>query len=191
MGRLIAPPAGTIGISTIEGHTGAFVKFGQRFMGATQEDAEWSHTFFVGYHGDVYQAMPSGMECVSIESYLAELEAGDKVKFVAIPELTEIDIERAVHYANVLVEEKRGYSWGTYLALFLRRIGFGAKWLRKAIASRKTLICSQAVDQIITQGAGYQLFRDGRSPLDVMPADYIVLLRESGRLREFELQEVM
>lgn len=178
---------GTIGISTIDGRVGAFVKFGQWFYGAGK-DSVWSHSFLVGEGDSVYQAMPNGMEKATLSGYLDELESGDQVMFIHVP-LTATQRINAVDIAEGMVARKVGYSFVSYLYLVLRRLGVRTKWLRNRIADSGQLICSQAVDQQLTL-AGWTVFNDGRASQDVVPADYVKLVREDARYSVIELASV-
>lgn len=182
-------PPGTIGLSTIEGHVGAFVKFGQWFMGASKRDAKWSHTFLVGSGDDVFQAMPGGAEKASLVAYLAEIEAGDEVAFIRVP-MTDEQAAAAVRVAEDLAARRVGYSFATYFYLFLRRIrcpfnGF----LRQRIARTDQLICSQLVDLCLTE-AGARVFIDGRARQDVIPADFGELMNTDPDIKTLARFEV-
>lgn len=168
-------PPGTVGLSTIEGHVGAFVKFGQRFMGAPAADAKWSHVFLVGHGDDVFQAMPNGAEKASLAEYLAETAAGDEIAFIHIP-ASEAQGARAVETAERLAAARVGYSFATYVYLFLRRLRVPLNgWLRRRIARTDRLICSQLVDLCLTE-AGVSVFDDCRARQDVIPADFAGLM---------------
>lgn len=168
-------PSGSVGMSTIEGHVGAFVKFGQRFLGKKRRDAKWSHVFLVGEGDKVYQAMPGGAEIASLAEYLAETAAGDEIAFLAFARTT-LEGQEAVRVAEDLAARRVGYSFWTYFYLFLKRLHAPFhRRLGRAIARTDQLICSQLVDHCLTQ-AGVRVFDDGRASLDVIPADFAELM---------------
>ncbi len=118
---------GTILLSTIDGRTGAFVKLGQRFMGAKKEDANWSHVAMIGEGGFVYEAMPPGVQRNPLSTYLDDLKRGDEVLFIDVP-LTPEQRRMAVEASDYFVAAKIGYSFGTYFELFLKRLGVNTKY---------------------------------------------------------------
>lgn len=175
----VSLPPGTVGLSTIDGHTGAFVKFGQRFLGAKKVDYRWSHAFLVGENNTVYEAMPAGIQHNSIQSYLDDLARGDEVMFINVP-LTNEQRERAVAIGDDLVDRKVGYSFLSYLYLTLRRLGLRTKGIRALIARTDNMMCSQTTDYILTE-VGYEVFADKRAYQDVIPSDFARLVREDNR----------
>lgn len=172
-------------LSTIDGRTGAFVRLGQLLMGASRADSKWSHSALVGPRGTVYEAMPAGMQQNSLQTYLDDLAAGDEVMFINVPLTPQqrINVQRA---ADGMVRNGIGYSFSSYLYLALKRLGLNSKWLRRRIADSSNVICSQACDVVLNR-AGWKTFDDGRSYLDIIPSDYVKLLREDSRYSVIEL----
>ena len=179
---------GTILLSTIDGRTGAFVRFAQWFMGASWADAKWSHVALVGDSGYVYEAMPAGMQRNKLQGYLDDLASGDEVMFINVPLSIEQRYE-VVRVGERLVADRVGYSFATYLYQFLKRIGFRTHWIRNKIADSRRLLCSQAVDHMLTT-VGWTVFDDGRSYLDVVPSDFVKLVREDVRYSVIDLTVV-
>jgi hypothetical protein len=64
------------------------------------------------------------------------------------------------------------YGFLTYvkLAASVARMPLTEAWLRRLISTRRDMICSQHVDQALSD-AGYHVFDDGRLPQDVVPAE--------------------
>lgn len=179
---------GMVGVSTIDGRVGAFVKFGQWFMGATRQDARWSHVFLVGYGDTVYEAMPAGMQRNTLSAYLADLDSGDEVMFLD-PPVTDQQRAATLVLAQDLVDRRVGYSFVSYAYLFLRRCGVRTAWLRDRIGDIGNMMCSQTVDYVLS-AAGVDVFRDGRAWQDVIPADFAVLARTDSRFPVVELDRV-
>jgi hypothetical protein len=69
------------------------------------------------------------------------------------------------------------YNWADYADIAAWRAGLHLPWIRDAMASVKTMICSQFVDQSCLDG-GRHLFTDGRAAGDVTPADLADLITE-------------
>jgi hypothetical protein len=64
------------------------------------------------------------------------------------------------------------YGFLTYLKLAAGafRMRLTEAWLRKALSTRRDMICSQLADQALAD-AGHHVFDDGRLPQDVVPAE--------------------
>lgn len=64
------------------------------------------------------------------------------------------------------------YGFLTYVKLCasILRMPATEAWLRRLIGTRRDMICSQHIDQALTD-AGYHVFHDGRLPQDVVPAE--------------------
>jgi hypothetical protein len=67
------------------------------------------------------------------------------------------------------------YAWDDYFALALHRFGISDPALMRKIATTKSLICSQLVDESYRQG-GIQLFNNKRWPGYVTPADLAAVI---------------
>ncbi len=160
------PKAGDFGLSIIEGRTGALVNLGQAIL---RDSAEFTHAFIILDDGNVLEAMPGGARITSLKDYV---ESDRKIMFARWP-LSDENRRAIVHVARAM--EGTGYSFGTYLYLALRRLGWDSAWLRKKIKSRGKQICSQLVD-FVYQAAGVHLFNDGRANSFVTPGDLNRLL---------------
>jgi hypothetical protein len=167
------PKPGDIGFSIIKGGVGLFVSLGQTIL---HDSSEFTHVFVVLEDGMVGQAMPGGFEIVPLSNYT---DRNERLAF-AHPDLTEEQRLAITSEAKKVVGV--GYSFLTYGYLALRRLGFKCGWLKKRVANRGELICSQAVD-LIYQRAGVQLFDDGRGNLEVTPGDLFRLSYENGWLK--------
>lgn len=173
-------PPGTIGLSTIDGKLGGFVRLGQRFLGEPDARAKWSHSFLVGEGDDVFQAMPGGAERATLGEYLEEVRDGDEVMFLWPAGMSPDRGHRAVVAAEALVARHVGYSFLTFVYLFAARLRSPlAGWLRRRVEDTGDMICSQFVDYALRR-AGVDLFPD-RGDQDVVPADFAGLA-EVGRL---------
>lgn len=161
------PPPASFGLSTVEGHTGAFIRFGQWFTGRRPNGVHFTHAFLVLDDGEIIEAGPDGAGYGDLEDYLDDLDAGDDVLFVDLG-LDEVERERVIMAAETLAG--RGYSFLTYVYLFALRAGLPSEWLRRRVANTQRLICSQLVDEAYRL-AGIHLFNDGREPQNVTPGD--------------------
>lgn len=114
------------------------------------------------------QAMPRGAEYVPLSAakhftagcvYVRPDYAGGAEQSVKV-------VDAACEYVGV------PYGFLTYLKLaagaFRMRLTEG--WLRKALSTRRDMICSQLADQALAD-AGHHVFDDGRLPQDVVPAE--------------------
>lgn len=167
------PQAGDIGFAKISGRLGWWVNLGQALLG---DAGPFDHTYMVvaavGHpdwpDGLIVEAMPHGARMEALIGRLGEGHAYARVPLT--------DRQRAMAYSTALtfVEARAGrgvpYSFGSYLALALIHWGFTPRWLLARIAARKSLICSQLVDEFLRR-LGYQLFNDGGWIGDVSPGD--------------------
>lgn len=171
------PQAGDLGFAVIGGlerkHGGWWIYIAQAWLG---DACPFDHVFgVVAPIGDqnfpdglVVEAMPQGARMSTLEGRL-----GPGYAYARVP-LT--DDQKAMAYATALTfTAARGghgvpYSFGSYLALALIHWGFTPKWLLGLIAKRKSLICSQLVDEWLRR-MGYHLFDDGGWIGDVSPGD--------------------
>ena len=87
------------------------------------------------------------------------------------------NVERGVIALTAIGYQGTPYSFLDYLGLALARFRLRPRWLKAYIASTGHMICSQLVDQCYLE-AGVHLFKDGRLPGDVTPADLYNVLQE-------------
>lgn len=174
------PPPGSFGLSTIDGLVGRLVAAAQAFTG---DGSRWTHAFIVLDDIAVLQAQPGG----AVIAPLADRLKDPEVVFCDGPVqewLSRRDVYLTQRYGNANAEavirqtivdhartlEGTKYGYLQYFALGLATLGCRPKWLRKFIADRGHLICSQLVDAVYRR-AGIHLFDDGRLPQDVTPGD--------------------
>lgn len=184
------PPPGSFGLSRIGGTLGKLVAAAQAFTG---DGSRWTHAFIVLDDIAVLEAKPGGVVIAPlvnrlndpevvfsdepVEEWLATVRKREEDHGALPPPESYYEaIERArrtdiVAHARALQGVSYGYL--QYLALGLATLGFQPRWLRKWIADRGNLICSQLVDAVYRR-AGIQLFDDGRLPQDVTPGDLAV-----------------
>lgn len=163
------PLPGDFGLCRITGGVGVLIRLGQWLTGGGFADIE--HAFVYVGDGRIVEAEPGGARETDVSEYADRpiLWSTEKV------ELTDVQ-RRAI---TVIARGYLGtpYSWLDYLAIAAHRFHLpGGPWLRRYIASTKHAICSQLVDAVY-QEAGVQLFRDGRWPGYVRPADLAQLLK--------------
>lgn len=128
----------------------------------------WRHAAVVGGAGDlVIQAMPHGVEEVPLGQ-----KAEDPGTLFIRP---EYDGSRAQWF--IVADAAYSYLGTPYGFLTYVKLAAGAfrfrlteGLLRRWISTRKDMICSQHVDQSLTD-AGFHVFDDGRFPQDVVPAE--------------------
>jgi hypothetical protein len=176
------PKPGEIGLTWISGWTGFWVTIGQWLNG---DGGMWpfrrpkenldrgfpTHVFMVLENGKIIEAQPGGAVISHVDRYM-----GRKVVYSRLP-LT--DAQRA----DVPTEARKyrgiGYSFLGYLYLALWRLHIRPLWLARKVESTGHMICSQLVDQILSD-VGFHLFEDGRLPQDVTPGDIYWLLVGRG-----------
>lgn len=156
---MIAP--GTVGLSRIGGFLGVLIRVGQALAG---DPSPWTHAFIAVDSGRVLQAMPWGAEIVPVEGFCRP----DVVWLHGWHPLTTEQQEKLPGIADGLVGTRYGFV--DYLSLILAALHIRPAWLKRYMASNRSLICSQMVD-LVMQRLGETLFDDGRIPADVTPGD--------------------
>ncbi|WP_395759488.1 hypothetical protein OIE82_27175 [Streptomyces althioticus] len=160
------PLPGDFGLTKIRGLAGAFVNFGQWFVG---DFAPVQHALVYVGDGLVVQAMPSGAELIRLEDAspvvkwstgLVELKTWQRLKIR----------DEALHLVGT------PYSFLDYVSIALERLGVRPRFIRDYVASSGHLICSQLVCEAYSR-AGVELF-PGTFPGDVTPGDLYKLLKE-------------
>lgn len=160
------PQPGDFGLTKIGGLAGAFVNFGQWFVG---DFAPVQHALIYVGDGMVVQAMPSGAEYIRLEDASPVVQWSTDI----IP-LTEVERCEIVISALDLVGTP--YSFLDYLSIALERLGVRPTWVLERVISSKHLICSQLVVEAYLR-AGIELF-PGRFPGDHTPGDLWHLLKD-------------
>lgn len=159
------PGPGDFGLVAITGRVGTLIRVLQWLNGDGWSG--YQHAFVVLDDGTLLEAEPGGARVMPLSEY-----DGTDVTFSS---WTLTDVQRAdiVRIARSLVGTP--YSALDYAALALHRFRIPAPWLRRYIASRGHLICSQLVD-LVYHDAGVELFTDGRWPGFITPGDLIPVL---------------
>ncbi|MFE8916869.1 hypothetical protein [Streptomyces globisporus] len=160
------PQPGDFGLTKIGGLAGAFVNFGQWFVG---DFAPIQHALVYVGNGMVVQAMPSGAELIRLE------DASPVVKWsTGLVDLTD---QERVHVAlEALKLVGTPYSFLDYLSIALERWGVRPTWVLNRVISSKHLICSQLVVEAYLR-TGIELF-PGMFPGDQTPGDLWHLLKD-------------
>ncbi|MGC9439268.1 hypothetical protein [Streptomyces sp. WG5] len=162
----VQPRCGDFGLAKIGGLAGAFVNFGQWFVG---DFAPVQHALVYVGDGMVVQAMPSGAELIRLE------DASPVVKWsTGLVPLGDGEREVICREAKSLVGTP--YSFLDYVSIALERFGFRSKLFRDIIESSDRLICSQLVVEAYSR-AGVDLFGAGKFPGDYTPGDLYNLLK--------------
>ncbi len=142
----------------------------------------WRHIAIVVDGGTgLCQAMPGGVEIIPFPQHLLDdphtlfirPDYGSLVRAAHVPgeNVADFVAQAAAFY------EGTPYGFLTYvkLAAGAFRMRLTERWLRRLISTRRDMICSQHVDQALTD-AGYHVFDDGRLPQDVVPAELALAL---------------
>jgi hypothetical protein len=164
---------GDIGFTTIPGRVGAGVALGQAMI---RDECWFTHAYLVY---DVWpdqdaavlvEAMPRGARTVPMRS---TTRIGPGFGYVRLPLTLD---QRASMRAYALDLVGTPYSFLDYLSIALLHLHLPRRLVAARVTSSRHLICSQLVDQALTD-AGYHLFADGRLPRDVTPG---ALFRQAG-----------
>jgi cell wall-associated NlpC family hydrolase len=160
------PQPGDFGLTKIGGLVGAFVNFGQWFVG---DFAPVQHALVYVGDGMVVQAMPSGAELIRLKDASPVVKWSTGLIDLSTDERYKISVE-----ALSLVGTP--YSFLDYVSIALERLGVRPRLVRDYVASTGHLICSQLV-VLAYERAGVDLF-PGTFPGDVTPGDLYKLLKE-------------
>lgn len=162
---------GDIGFTKIGGRLGWWISLGQFITG---DPGKFSHVFVVLDNDEVAEAMPFGSRIQPLDR-----QYGSEVAYVRV-NLTEEQRANLVRYARERLDRPGGirYSFFTYAALALARLGIKPKKLREYITKSNRQICSAMADDFLTHGADYHVFCDGRLPQDVVPSEFFYELLE-------------
>lgn len=152
----------------MHGTAGALIHLGQWLNG--NGFADYEHAFVLVGDDEVVEAEPGGARLAPVSTY-----AGRPLRW------SSGHIQLTSDQRAAIVTAARGYlgvpySFLDYAALAAHRFRLpGTASLKDYIADTRHQICSQLVDQCY-QDAGVHLFRDGRWPGYVTPADLNGLL---------------
>lgn len=170
---------GDLGFTRITGFTGWWINLGQALTG---DSSRFTHAFVVLDDDTLIEAMPNGARFAPLDR-----EYDTDVMYARLP-LTDDQRALVVKTARDLMARPGGikYSFFDYVYLALRHWGFKANWLKRKIQQFGHQICSQLADYLVNGGgtydkkgnwtpnpAGFQLFDDGRLPMDVTPGDLV------------------
>lgn len=154
---------GDIGLTRIGGVLGFFVSLGQHLAG---DSSRYTHAYIVLDDETVIAAQPGGARVDPLSDY-------DNKSIYLQRDLT--DEQRATIVSEARSLEGLPYSFLDYLAIALARFGIKPKWLKRYIADKGHMICSQLCDEVYRR-AGIHLFNDGRLPQEVTPGDLLYIL---------------
>lgn len=152
------PRPGDYFLSRIPGVGGWFIALGQFLCG---DPSRFTHAGIVLDDNTVMEARPS-------RAGYRLLSSLDEPLFFSRLDLT--DEQRALIVAHARGMEGRRYSYVTYLAIGLARLGVRPGWLRRYVERSGRIICSAAVDDVYRR-SGVHLFTDGRWVHEVTPGD--------------------
>ena len=164
------PDVGDFAVCSSGGDAGKAIAFGEWLCG--DQFTQYQHAFIYAGDGTIIEAAPDGCVERARTGHAVELWS------TGIIELTDAERRTIVAYARTYIGA--GYSWADYAAIAAHRLHIPFPHLKAYIASTGHQICSQLVDQSYMD-AGVHLFRDGRWPGMVTPADLAgLLLHEKG-----------
>lgn len=168
------PTPGSFGLAVISGKTGRLVRWGQNIVEG--RETHYTHAFLVLDNQEVIEAEPGGAKIVSVEKYLfGDVLFSDKpIKSVLGNQLYPYDNDEPA-VRSLVIDIARGlkgipYNYLDYVAIALEHFDIRPKMVTNRVRRQDRLICSQLVDFVYNM-AGIHLFKDGRLPQDVTPAD--------------------
>lgn len=129
------------------------------------DPSRYSHVGVVLRGGWTLSAQWPYPTMVHLDDLLTENQ-GKPVAFIEAPEWADRD---AIVNAALSLS-MRHYSLASYLWIGLTRLHIRPQWLRRLVASDRTLICSALADRAWML-AGVQAFNDGRLLGEVTPGD--------------------
>ena len=165
----VIPLAGDFCVVSTAGPVGRLIGLGETLCG--DAFTQYQHAFVFTGAGQVVEAEPSGARTRKITRFdnpgQATLWSTGRITLTN-PQRDAICLA-ARSYIGV------PYSWFDYFAIAAHRLHIPVPGLRGFIASDRSMICSQLVDQCYTD-AGIHLFGDGRWPGYVTPADLAAVI---------------
>lgn len=156
------PRVGDIGLSTIDGHLGAWINVGQSVI---RDSSRFTHAFIYVGEGQIVEAMPKGAQLAPASTH--------PDAFYFTPKKMD-QIQRDLVAAHALTMIGTPYSYLDYLSLALAHYKVRPGFVKNYVHSTKHMICSQLVDEAYLR-ANIHLFDDGRIPGDVTPGDLLYL----------------
>jgi hypothetical protein len=177
MANLISP--GDFAVVPISGAGGKLVEFGEFLNGSGFTHYEHAEIYTGGAtdkhpYGFTFGAYPGGADCKPLLCPPQALPGA----LWSSGRITLTDQQRASVLAQCQALKGTPYSALDYFALAAHHLHLPVPGLEHYIQDTGHLICSQLVDQVYLQ-AGLHLFRDGRWPGYVTPADLATLI-ETG-----------
>ncbi|MBC3841485.1 hypothetical protein GXW82_17935 [Streptacidiphilus sp. 4-A2] len=151
----------------ISGDVGGLIRFGQWLNG--DGFANFEHAFISVGDGQLVEAQPGGARLAPLTEYDGRQAEWSTGRQALTGEQRAALVAAAHRYVGV------PYSFLDYGSLALARLRLRPGFVKRYVADTRHMICSQLVDQCY-QDAGIHLFRDGRIPGDVTPADLHRLL---------------
>lgn len=178
------PLPGDFFLVPMAGRIGFLIRVGQWLNGDGWRKVQHAG-IYIGCN-ETIEAMPGGAIRGDIRRYRPEdivWSSGTRYSYMAdgsigrgmVDELSKV--EQGTIALTAIKYEGTPYSFLDYLGLALARFRLRPRWLKAYIASTGHMICSQLVDQCYLE-AGVHLFKDGRLPGDVTPADLYNVLQE-------------
>jgi hypothetical protein len=155
------PRPGDLYLTAFGGLTGAGIRLGQLLTG---DASRYTHAGVVLDRGEVLSAQPAGARVDPVGSILKDRP----LAFLPVPDWAQD--RRDLIVASARSFEGHTYGFASYLWLALARVGVRPEWLRRVVASDRTLICSALADRVWSL-AGIALFDDGRMWGEVTPGD--------------------
>ncbi|KJK59560.1 hypothetical protein UK12_03575 [Saccharothrix sp. ST-888] len=163
------PLPGDFAVVRMSGRIGRLIRIGQWLNG--DGFADFEHAFVYVGDGELVEAEPGGARLGPLTAYQGQPIRWSTGRFPLTEEQRHAIVAAAHGFLGV------PYSAADYFALAAHRFHLPIGLLIKAyVADSRHMICSQLVDQCY-QDAGVHIFRDGRWPGYVTPADLATLLR--------------
>jgi hypothetical protein len=167
------PQPGDAGFSTITGAGGAVPMWGQALL---HDACRFDHALWVVNalgdpefpDGRIVQAMPHGAEFQPLRRRIRPGFAYASIPLA--PEQRAMVQAIALGFVNARGGRGIGYSFLSYPALAAVQWRLPIPHLKKYIANRGNMMCSQLVDEGLRR-IGYHVFDDGRWVQDVTPGD--------------------
>lgn len=159
----LSPQPGDFAVVRVNGDVGRLIRVGQWLNG--DGFADYEHAFVLVEDGQIIEAEPGGARRAALSEYEGRPTMWSTGRIALTGEQRARIVAAAEGYIGT------PYSAADYFALAAHHLHLpGGPLLRHYVADSRHMICSQLVDQCY-QDAGVQLFKDGRWPGWVTPAD--------------------